>query len=153
MLPQSNLLILAPIAPGREQALRDLLATMALRPGLADPENALIPFGRLDRVHVARLMILEDPSPDDIRAYGIEPEPFVTSLAFLVDSDGSADELIGELAARCEPGLRRLFACCQDFPAGCDLIDWMRRHRRRAAAAYVNWVGRTVRQVREEARL
>jgi hypothetical protein len=153
MLPQSNLLILAPIAPGREQALRDLLATMNLRPGFADPENSLVPFGRLDRVHVARFMILEDPAHDDIRVYGIEPEPFVTSLAFLVDCDGSAEELIAELAARCEPGLRRLFACCQDFPAGSDLIAWMRAHRRPAVAAYVNWIGRTVRQVREEARL
>jgi len=41
MLPQSNLLILAPIAPGREQALRDLQARMNLRPGLADPGSMI----------------------------------------------------------------------------------------------------------------
>ena len=33
-----------------------------------------------------------------------------------------------------------------------DLLDWMTGARRRPAASYVNWVGRTVRQVREEAR-
>ena len=66
MLPQSNLLIMAPIARGRGDDLRALLATMNQRPGFADPENALVPFGHFERLHLARFVILEDPTPDDL---------------------------------------------------------------------------------------
>ena len=40
-----------------------------------------------------------------------------------------------------------------DFAADADLERWMEAHRIKPAASYVNWVGRTVVQVREEARL
>jgi len=153
MLPQANLLIMAPVASGRLQALRDLLATMNRQPGFADPENAVIPFGRFEGLHVARLMILEDPAPDDIRVYGITPEPFAPSLAFLIDCDGSADEFLAALADRCAPGLRRLFSHCDGYREESDLLTWMKQHQRKAIAAYVNWIGRTVRQIHEEARL
>jgi len=153
MLPQSNLLIMAPVARGREDDLRALLATMNQRPGLADPENPLVPFGRFERLHLSRFLILEDPTPDDLRVYGITPQSFPPTLAFLADCDGSADTLLAQLVERCEAGLRAIFSHCQGFAPGADLLNWMQRHREQPAAAYVNWVGRTVRQIREEARL
>src|SRR5690606_3537206 len=45
---------------------------------------------------------------------------------------------------------RRIFAHCEGFSPNVDLLAWMQRHERRSAANYVNWIGRTVRQVREE---
>src|SRR3954453_17511823 len=153
MLPQSNLLIMAPVARGREDDLRALLATMNQRPGLADPENPLVPFGRFERVHLSGFLILEDPTPDDLSVYGIRPQSFPPTLAFLADCDGSADTLLARLVERCEPGLRAIFSHCQGFASGGNLLNWMQRHRESPAAAYVNWVGRTVRQIREEARL
>src|SRR5262249_1270060 len=50
-------------------------------------------------------------------------------------------------------GLRRIFAHCDDFDAPGDLAAWMRLHQRPLAANYINWVGRTVRQVKEESAL
>jgi hypothetical protein len=153
MLPQSNLLVMAPVARGRVEDLRGLLATMNQRPGFADPENALVPFGRFERLHMARFVILDDPTPDDLGVYGLPPKSFPPTLAFLADCDGPADELLTELVARCEAGLRRIFSHCEGFPQNRDLLDWMRQHREKPAAAYVNWIGRTVRQIREEAAL
>jgi hypothetical protein len=153
MLPQSNLLVMAPIARGRGDELRAVLATMNQRPGFADPENPLVPFGRFERLHVARFVILEDPTPDDLHVYGLPTRSFPPTLAFLADCDGSADELLAELVAYCEAGLRTIFSHCDGFSGHRDLLDWMRQHRERPAAAYVNWVGRTVRQIREEAAL
>ena len=51
-------------------------------------------------------------------------------------------------------GLRQIFAHCEDFDARADLLAWMRAHSMTPPTAiYVNWVGRTVRQMREEAAL
>ena len=60
MTPQSNFMVAAPIAPGREPALRTLLATMNLAPGVVDPNNELVPFARFAGLHVARFVILHD---------------------------------------------------------------------------------------------
>ena len=51
------------------------------------------------------------------------------------------------------PGLRQIFSCCQGFTPNSDLLAWMKAHSQAPAANYVNWVGRTVRQIREEATL
>jgi hypothetical protein len=67
--------------------------------------------------------------------------------------DGEADAFYAELARRAPEGLRALFACCRDFAPGQDLLEWMRSHHVPAAASYVNWRGRTVLQVRQEAAL
>lgn len=153
MLPQSNLLIMAPIARGRGDDLRALLATMNQRPGFADPENSLVAFGSFDRLHLARFVILEDPTPDDLRVYGLATRSFPATLGFLADCDGSAEECLAELVSRCGTGLRTIFSHCEGFIPDGDLLHWLQRHREQPAAAYVNWIGRTVRQIREEAAL
>ena len=149
MTPQSTFMVLAPIATGREDELRSLLATMNARPGVADPENALVPFGRFDRLHFARFVVIEAPSADDIAAYGLAPSPWPASLAFLGDCDGPADTFLADLARRAGDGLRRIFGHC-GVAADDDLLLWMTRHDQPSAATYVNWIGRTVQQVREE---
>ena len=153
MMPQSLFMLVAPLEANREGALRTLLASMNLRPGLADPRNDLVPFGQFDRLHFARFVILDDPAADDITVYGLPRPEFGTSLAFLADCDGPADEFLADLVGRAGDGLRRIFAHCQGFAPGGDLLGWMKAHAVRPAASYVNWIGRTVRQIREEAAL
>ncbi len=143
-------MVLAPIAEGRRGDLETLLASMTDRPGRADPANPVLPFGAFDRLHVARLLVLEDLAYADLGEAATPPPPM---LAFLGDCDGDAESFRRDLAARAGDGLRRLFAHCSDFTADADLVDWMRAHETPPATAYVNWVGRTVRQVREEAAL
>jgi hypothetical protein len=153
MTAQSSFMVLAPIAPAREAELRRLLASMNDAPGWVDPRNRLIPFGQLDTVHVARLLILDDKTLDDGRVYGLSRPTYPLYLAFLGDVDGDEDRFLEEVARRAPEGLRSLFGCCEGFSPDGDLVRWMKRHRAPSAAEYVNWRGRTVRQVREEAAL
>ena len=152
MTPQFNLMVVAPIAEESEAELRQMLSGMNLEPGVANPENSLIPFGRLDTLHFARFVILEDDTREDLRAYGDPPASATKSLALLCDFDGPVDAFRRELLLCAEPGLRRLFSCCRPSPAT-NLIGWLEEHETPASAAYVNWIGRTVQQIREEAAL
>jgi hypothetical protein len=150
MTPQSNIMVVAPILPSKEVELNRLLASMTQQPGLADPANPLVPFGRFDTVHFARFVILDNATRDDLLVYGIQPSDATKSLAFLCDFDGLPDALLRELSTHAEQGLRQIFSCCQSFDPDSNLIDWMKTHQQTPATSYVNWLGRTVRQVREE---
>lgn len=151
MIPQSQFLLLAQVASGRENELRELLATMNSAPGVADPANPLVPFGEFPQLHFARLVVLDDPTLGDIQAYGRPRPSLPVYLALAGSCDGAAEEFLATLARRAAPGLRRIFSHCQRFDANADLLAWMRERRVPLAASYVNWLGRTVRQVREEA--
>lgn len=150
MTPQSNFMVLAPVAAGRTGDLRQLLASMNREPGVADPLNALVPFGQLERLHFARIVVLDDLSLDDITAYGLPRVDYPTYLAFLGDFDGPSDAFFAELVQRAGDGLKRMFSHCDGFSPGSDLLGWMKARNVSPATIYVNWIGRTVRQVREE---
>jgi hypothetical protein len=153
MTEQSSFMVLAPIAPAREAELRRLLAGMNEAPGRVDPRNRLLPFARFDGLHVARLMIVDDKTLDDARVYGLPRPTYPLYLAFLGNVDGGRDHFLEEVTRLAPEGLRTLFACCEGFSPDADLVRWMKRHSLPSAAEYVNWRGRTVRQVREEVAL
>ena len=150
MTPQSHLTIVAPIRAGRVDDLRSLLLSMNQLPGVADPANALIPFGRLSELHFARLVILEDQTLEDIRAYGLPQPVYPVYLAFFCDFDGTLDEFLNKLADCAHAGLTRIFGYCNGFSPEAGLVAWMKQHHREPATTYVNWLGRTMLQVREE---
>lgn len=153
MTPQSSFMILAPVADGREASLRELLASMTGRHGIADPANGLVPFGRFDRLHYARFAFLDAPTKDDVAVHGVPPLRWPLSLVFLGDCDGPADTFLAELVAEAGDGLRRIFAHCRGFAPERSLLRWMAEHEKPSAASYVNWIGRTVTRIREEAAL
>lgn len=154
MLPQSTFMILAPIREDAMEVLQQRLASMTAQPGHADPDNPLLPFGRFDRLHVARFVILESTTAEDLRHYGIDPYPWVPSLVFLGDCDGDGEAFLKELVREAAPGLQQIFECCEGPPASEDvLLEWLLARNQAPQANYVNWIGRTVAQVREEAAL
>jgi hypothetical protein len=150
MTPQANLMVLAPIAAGRQDDLRKLLQSMNRVPGVADPENTLIPFGRLDELHFARLVILDDQTLDDITAFHLPRVDYPVYLAFLCDFDGPLDAFLTKLVNCSHIGLRRIFAHCDGFEQETNLLTWIEQHHRKPATSYVNWLGRTMLQIREE---
>lgn len=152
MTQQDTFFILAPVIEGRADELLSLLERMTLKPGLADPDNGLVPFGRFDRLHVARFFLVEANTWRDIEVYGREPEPYPLHLAFLGDVDGDRESFLKELVRECPDGLNEIFSHCEGAGSG-DLLRWMERHNVEEAANYVNTRGRTVRQVHEEAAL
>jgi hypothetical protein len=150
MTPQSSFMILASIIPDREADLRRLLAAMNREPGSFDPLNSLIPFGRLDQLHFARFVILNDDTEDDIKAYSLARVNYPKYLVLLGDIDGTPNDFLAELAELAADGLRRVFSHCKEYRPDVDLLAWLKARSVAAAANYVNWVGRTVQQVREE---
>ncbi len=151
MTPQTTFMITAPIDLSKEAALRELLASMNQLPGMADPTNSLVPFHQFSRLHVARFVIIEALTNDDIRAHDEEPAYWPPTLGFIGDIDGREDTFLAELAVRAWPGLRQIFAHCLGFdPEQTNLLAWMRQNSRRPTANYINWRGRTVIQVHEE---
>lgn len=146
-------MVMAPLAAGREASLRALLDTMNGAPGMADPDNAVLPFGAFERLHFARFVLLDDPTLVDIEAYGLHPAKTPLYFVFMGDCDGPAAPLLADMAKRAAAGLRSLFAHCEGFAASGDLLAWMLAHDTPVAANYVNWVGRSVRQIRQESAL
>src|SRR5262249_23144613 len=123
MIPQSTFMVLAPIDPAREPRLRELLASMNHAPGRVNADNALFPFAQFDAVHVARFVILDDRTTDDIRCYGITPPTFPVYLAFAGEVDGDGDAFLTDAGTRAASGLRSVFSCCEN-PPGDDLLAW-----------------------------
>jgi len=151
MTPQSTFMITASVRGGQLEALHTLLASMNHAPGHADPGNALVPFGRFDNLHVARFTTLEARTSDDLRLFGITPYPWQPTLVFLGDFDGDRDSMLTKLAEQAGDGLRRIFAHCENAPqAQTDLLEWMKQRNIEPKANYINWLGRTVRQIHEE---
>ena len=150
MTPQSTFMILAPITPSREADLRCLLAEMNCEPGRLNSMNAHVQFEQFEQIHFARILILEDQTLDDITVYGMPRIDYPTYLAFIGDCDGPAEELLAEMAKRAGEGLRKIFAHCDGFRSDADLLVWMRARNLLPSANYINWIGRTVQQVREE---
>src|SRR6202022_4629238 len=125
MIPQDSFIVVARIEPGRLDDLRSLLKTMTFagRTGIANPANALVPFGAFDTIHFARFVVLADNTLNDRAAYRdaypqlpcCEPN----YLCFMADCDGSADELLARMAQQPD-GLRRIFGHCLGFDEGAD---------------------------------
>src|SRR4051812_26962423 len=153
MTPQSGFFVIAPIVPQREAELRRLLAAMNGAPGRLKQEGCGIPFDQFDELHVARLLIVDDKTVGDNDVYGVPRPVYPLYLAFLGDVDGEGDRFLEKAASRAPAGLRTLFSCCEGFAHDTELVGWMKAHSVAAAANYVNWRGRTVRRIREEALL
>ena len=153
MTPQAHFMVVAPLAEGCEPGLRTLLESMNIQPGMADRLGALLPFGSFERLHFARLVLLDDELQADMTAYGLPRSHLPTCLAFMGDCDGPARTFLADLAQRAGDGLRRIFSHCEGFAATGDLLAWMLAHDRPLAASYVNWVGRNVQQIRQESAL
>ncbi|MGR8929894.1 MAG: hypothetical protein ACU836_04570 [Gammaproteobacteria bacterium] len=155
MTPQSNFMIVAAVREGQVDALRRLLSSMndRKRVGMADPANPLLPFGEFERLHMARFVIIEAITGDDIKAYGRKPYSWTPTLVFLGDCDGDRVAFLGGLIKRAGRGLRKVFMFCEGYSEQADLLQWMLKRNVKPAANYVNWQGRTVRQAQEEAAL
>jgi hypothetical protein len=148
---QSSFMVVAPLDVTRTDELRSLLATMNRVPGMADPNNEIIPFGRLPDLHFARIVILDDQTLDDITtAYGLPRRNYPLYLTFLADFDGDVDQFRNQMVSIARKGLEQIFSFCTDFKPGTDIVSWMKRHEHRPATMYNNWVGRTMQQIREE---
>ena len=129
----------APLKPGRGPETAHLLE--ALRKTV---EHDGGPLAQLPGVHFARVFVL--PGDDEL--------DITDSLVYLGEIDAPQHRHLRALAADGELGA--LFAQCVGYPEGGSrraAARWVRQHQVRVAARYVHTVGRSVDQVRDEARL
>ncbi|HEX2911623.1 MAG TPA: hypothetical protein VH186_12505 [Chloroflexia bacterium] len=144
---QQALTIDVPVKAEQLEALRQLLEQM----GQDAANNAVLPLGNLPGTHFARLLIL-DRSTD--QAGKVIP----ASLIFISECDAPLDRYMERLVDAHSEGLDRIFSFCEGYPAGPQLnrasrLAFLQARSIKTAAFYVNTVGRTVEQVRQEARL
>jgi hypothetical protein len=139
--------IVADVKPRHGAPLKRLLTKM----GKDAAGNDVIPLGELSSAHFARLLML-DPAED------LDGEPLPAHLIYMSDVDGSLEDHLEELVDIAPAGLDRLLQHCEGYPAPvsagrADRLAFLNQHTVKAGAMYVNTVGRTLRQVRGEARL
>jgi hypothetical protein len=154
MTPQDRFIIVAEIRPGQIDGLRSCLEKMTFpeRTGFADPANRLVPFGEFKAIHFARFAVLADNTlVERAQYYPQLPRKEPTYLCFMADCDGDADELLAQIAQK-SGGLAEIFGYC-GYDGVTDMPSWLRAHRVKPVASYVNWVGRTVGQIQAEAEL
>ena len=150
---QIAITIVADIKRRRLAALKRTLETIG-----ADPaNNAIVPFAALPRTHFARLVALDATE-------GPAGEVFEPQLVYLADVDEPPDaesalgRCLEELVDVAGAGLDRVFGACVGYPAPsratpAGRLAFLREHSVDPAAAYVNTVGRSVRQIRQEDQL
>jgi len=143
---QSALTVVAEVRPEAVDELRSVLESMG--DGVAN--GSVLDFEELTGLHFGRVVLVE-PATD------LKGEPLPASLLLLTDFDIAKDRHIAELAERGGSGIDRLFGHCIGYPEAPATPDqrtmFLRGYSVREQAKYVNWVGRTARQVRQEARL
>lgn len=144
MTTQVAVTVAAEVRPGAVEALAATLD--ALEHG--GRRRDLLPFEDLP-VHFARFVVL--PEADDPG----DPDATVPAqLVFLSDIDGSARSYLSRLVDAAGEGLDEVYRHCAGYPeipTPRERRLYLRRHLVRAAAAYVNTVGRSVDQVRHDA--
>ena len=143
---QIGVTIRAPVAAGRVAELRQWLAE-AGKKGLGEA-----PFGFADcrGLHFARFYLLEETAD-------LAGRPIPASLVFMSEVDAPLRRHLAELAGVAREGIDQAFQHCSGYPGPGGRrrprIAWLRRHRVRASAFYVNTVGRGVAQIHQEAKL
>src|SRR5260370_17565581 len=95
---------------------------MNSQPGRLDPLNSLVPFARLQRLHFARFVILDDGTLDDITVYGLPRVDYPKYLVLLGDVDGAADAFLVELTKAGGDGFRRIFSHCKENNPDVELL-------------------------------
>jgi hypothetical protein len=144
-ITQDAVSIRATILPDERSALDAALARVN-----ADIEaNPIVPFAALPGVHFARFLILDDAE--------VNGQLVPASLVYAANIDGDWFAHLDSLAAL-GAGLDEVWQHCDGYPppevrTRATRRAFLRQHRIKSHALYVNTVGRTVEQARAEAGL
>jgi hypothetical protein len=133
----------ATIARGRVDEVQATLEAMR------DGEGPSIPFSQLPGVHFSRFILVED-------SVDLDGNRIPASLVYTSEVDAPAKRRVDELADVGGAGLDATFGLCDGYPAAPDAQSraaFLRDHPLPPHASYVNTIGRTVDQIRDEARL
>jgi hypothetical protein len=144
---QVALTLAAHVRPGEVERLEHLLETMG--DGVAN--DSLVDFNALGGVHFARFVLVEE-------AIDLRGQPLRPLLLYMSDLDVSRERHLDDLVDSAGDGIDQLFGLCDSYPESAQRtrerrLAYLRQHRVKEQAFYVNTVGRTRKQIREEAEL
>jgi hypothetical protein len=141
---QVALTIAAPVLQGHDTELQQLLDDLGDRP-------EALPFARLESLHFARLFVLEETRD-------LSGAPIPATLILLCDVDSPADAYLAKMVGALGGTLDQILGHCVGYPTGDSLttearLAFLRSRIIPVATAYVNRVGRSARQIRQEGEL
>ena len=147
MTRQTALTVVQAVRADGLEPLRALLAEAGRDPA----GNPVLPLGQLPGTHFARLLLLEPTS-------ALDGAPIASQLVLMSDFDGPSDRYLERLVDLAPDGLDRLFDNCEGYPPAAERtraarLGYLRAGLLPASAVYVNTIGRTVEQIRQEAAL
>jgi hypothetical protein len=136
-----SLMVLTPIRPGEEDALRAYVQAL--------PRDDS-PLARLDRTHMARLVIVDDMPAPPSRPDLADPldGPY---LLFTSNFDGDLDSYLAELCERLAPEAAEIWGrCigCPNPPEGAALKAYLGRNQIQSGFAFAAYGNASVAQVR-----
>ncbi len=138
------LMVLTPIRPGEEDALRAYLEGLG---GAGDGDGERSPLARLPRTHVGRWLILDDLPHDPAASHDhLDLQYVLFTCAFDGDLDSYLDELVGALV----PEAREIWGRCVGCPepaAGPPLKRYLRHNQLDAGFFFAAYSESTVADV------
>lgn len=146
MLPQNAVTVCAVIKPESEGNLRQVLQ----RVNDDIENNELLPFAQIsDSLHFARFLILDKTE---------HPTAKPAYLFWMANVDGSIQAFLQAVIAKVRHGIDAIFGHCEDYPVGDARTDdnrltYLQSKLIKSNAYYINTIGRTVQQIRDEAML
>ncbi|MEA2703324.1 MAG: hypothetical protein QOD63_1269 [Actinomycetota bacterium] len=141
---QVAITVKADVRRGQTDALRRLLDDLEQ----SGDRQVVLPFELLP-VHFARFVVIEE-------AEDLDGNALPAQLIFMSDVDAPLRRYLTQLAGLAADGLDRVFGHCEGYPEAptvTDRVAWLKAHRIPAAAVYVNTIGRSLEQIRQEAEL
>jgi hypothetical protein len=141
---QVALTIAAQVAQGHTEKLQQLLEDLGGRP-------EALPFGQIANLHFARLFVL--PQTQDLSG-----APIPATLILLSDVDSPVAAFLDALIDDFGTTLDQILGHCDGYPTGDALtkdarLAFLRSRIIPVATAYVNRVGRSAQQIKQEAEL
>lgn len=144
MMPQNPVTIIAEIHPGQVEQVRSTLENIS-----ADVDNNdLLPFGNYrDILHFARILIVDETEV---------PERFPASLVLMANVDVPPTEFLRNLLNQTARGIDTVFGSCKGYPSEGNRnhdtrLNFLETRMAPAQAYYINTIGRSAKQIRQEA--
>lgn len=139
-MSQTILTFISCVRPGQRASLEQRLAQIDQNPA----ENGLMPFGSIERLHFASLVVFPSQQYGDY-------------LVFENNFDGSLSEYLDDLIDHAGAGLHEIYAFCKEYPGGAfdrhALKSYLLKKVVHPNAFHIGNVGRSVTRIRQEARL
>lgn len=131
-MPDRGLQVLAPVRPGREEALREVLNAFGhdVRGVRSPPDAPRVEVERMPCLHFFRLALLEDP----------DGGPGRKRLLLATDFDGTLEAHVASLASLTR-GAESIWGACEGYPGPGGLGTFIEAHTLRPDAYYLAYPG------------